>query len=398
MSSAGRAAVLVLLTLAVLFFRRPDQFLHPYVWVEDGPIILRAFAERGLASIAEPVQGYHILVPKIIALTAFKTSILWTPEIQLVLTVAFIAAVVAAVAFSPTHLPWPYPSAIAVLFIPTDAEVFAVSEYTFWWAGLLLILALVWDADRGKAWLRWLYLVIGGLSSPIVVPICALIGLRAVIERRGSEFVAAGIAVAAAAIQLATTYFNAQLKTTPFQLGAFWTAAERFFGFFFVGGNPFDSRRFLLAGLLLGAVLLAAIWISRRKLDRCFALLVLAYILICLITAIRLPVDAIHPVHAGPRYFFYPFIVLAWIILWVAAKSPRPMRIALIGICCWTALLAGRDLSRRHEAVDWRQHVTACAQSERYELPIHFAGTTRFMWSVDLTGEQCRKLISGSLF
>jgi hypothetical protein len=34
----------------VLFARRPDQFLHPYIWVEDGDPILKAYAERGFAS------------------------------------------------------------------------------------------------------------------------------------------------------------------------------------------------------------------------------------------------------------------------------------------------------------------------------------------------------------
>ena len=61
----------------------------------------------------------------------------WAPEIALVLTVAFTCAVVVAVALSPTHLRWPYLCAIAVLTIPVDPEVYAVSLLAFWWAGLL---------------------------------------------------------------------------------------------------------------------------------------------------------------------------------------------------------------------------------------------------------------------
>jgi hypothetical protein len=49
-------------TVVVLFLRRPDQFLSPYIWVEDGTIVLPAFAARGWWSILEPVNGYLICV------------------------------------------------------------------------------------------------------------------------------------------------------------------------------------------------------------------------------------------------------------------------------------------------------------------------------------------------
>src|SRR6185295_20135258 len=100
-----------------------------------------------------------------------------------------------AVALSPTHLRWPYLCAIAVLTIPVDPEVYGVSLLAFWWAGLLVVLALVWDADRGAPWLRAGYLVLGGLSAPVMVPLAPLFVLRALLERRRSEFIAAGLAV-----------------------------------------------------------------------------------------------------------------------------------------------------------------------------------------------------------
>ena len=213
-----QALLLALATLAILFARRPDQFLYPYLWVEDGTYILKAYAERRFASVIEPVQGYHILTSKIIALTAFKASILWTPEIALWLTVALTAAVVIAIALSPTHLPWRFACAVAVLLVPSNPEVFAVSEMSFWWAGLLLILALLWDPDRGKAWLRWLYIVLGGLSAPIIVPVCGLLGLRAVVERRWSEYAATAWLAIVAAVQLITAYGNVDVRGPKFDL------------------------------------------------------------------------------------------------------------------------------------------------------------------------------------
>jgi hypothetical protein len=201
---ALRVIALITFTIVVLVARRPDQFTHPYAWIEDGTIILPAYLDRGFDSIFEPVSGYLILSSKLIALSAFKLSAEYAPEIMVVLTTVFTCSVILAIALSPTHLPLPYLCAIATLIIPTDPEVFAISELSFWWAGLLSVLALLWDAERGRLWLRAGYLVFGGLSSPIVVPVAGLLVLRALVERRRSEFVAAAVAVAVAAIQIRT--------------------------------------------------------------------------------------------------------------------------------------------------------------------------------------------------
>lgn len=397
-SCALQVLLLALATLAILFARRPDQFLHPYVWVEDGTYILKAYAERGFASIIEPVQGYHILISKIIALTAFKASILWTPEIQLWLTVAFTAAVVIAIGLSPTHLPWPFACALAALLVPTNPEIFAVSEMSFWWAGLLLILALLWDPDRGAAWLRWLYIVLGGLSAPIIVPICALLGLRAVFERRASEYTATSLAAAAAAVQLITAYGGVDLRGPKFDLPWFELVARQFFGSFLIGGIPYPDK-FVLAVTIVFAILFgAAIWFNRARLDRYFVLLALAYLSTCAITVLRHPMVDMHPLVAGPRYYFYPFVLLSWMLLWIAARSGAVTRYGLLAICCWAVLWTGQFLQRRHEQLDWRMHIAACQQSQSYTIPVHSTGELATLWPVPLTGEQCRKLLRDSLF
>lgn len=390
--------LLALATLVILFARRPDQFFHPYIWAEDGPFILRPYAERGFASIIEPVQGYHILISKIIALTAFKASILWTPEIALWLTVAFTAAVVIAIALSPTHLPWRFACALAPLLVPSDPEVFAVSMLTFWWAGLLLILALLWDADRHKTWLRALYIVLGGLSSPIIVPVCALLGLRAVVERRTSEYTAAGIAAAVAAVQLITAFGNTELRGPAFELPMLERVARQFFGSFLIGGIPYPDK-FVLAVTVVFALLFgAALWFNRARLDRYFVLLALAYLSVCAITVLRIPLVDMHPLVAGPRYFFYPFVLLGWMLLWVAARSGGFTRYGLVALCCWAVLWTGQFLQRRHEAIGWRMHMAACQVSETYTMPFHMTGQLSSLWNVTFTGEHCRKLVRDSIF
>ena len=159
----GQALALMALTLVVLIARRRINSCTPICGSKTATVILKAYAERGLPACWEPVSGYLILATKLISLSAYKLSIEWAPEIALVLTSPTPARIVAAVAFSPTHLRWPFACAVAVLTLPVDPEVYAVSLLAFWWAGLLLILALIWDADRGAIWLRAFYVVLGGL-------------------------------------------------------------------------------------------------------------------------------------------------------------------------------------------------------------------------------------------
>jgi hypothetical protein len=91
---------------------------------------------------------------------------------------------------------------------------------------------------------------------------------------------------------------------------------------------------------------------------------VLAFVAMCASVALRVPVDTLLSLDrftAGPRYFFYPFALLGWILIWIASASSVPVR-AVIGTAMAVAvLLALPGMSRRHDPIDWRQHMTACA-------------------------------------
>jgi hypothetical protein len=231
---ALEVSFLILATVLILFARRPDQFLHPTLWVED-TFILREYVNHGWWSLLEPLNnGYYILISKIVAFIAFKTSFSWAPQIELFLIVAFTCAVIVSVALSPTHLQWPFLCAVAVLIVPSDPEVFAVSMYGFWWAGILLLLALFWRSDARLQWLRWLYIVIGGLSSPIIVVVAGLLAVRAVFEKKPSEYFAAGLGVPVSLIQFVTIHGSVPLNTMKFGLGPFALTIQRFFGLFFI--------------------------------------------------------------------------------------------------------------------------------------------------------------------
>jgi hypothetical protein len=405
--NAALASLLVIATIGVLFWRRPDQFLAPFLWAEESTI-LGEYAERGWASIAQPVQGYHILVSRLVTTAAFQLSFARAPSFALWITVAFTCLVMLAVAFSPTHLRWRPLCALAVLLVPTDGEVFAVALYTFWWAGILLLLALLWD--RGWPWLRASYIVIGGLSTPLIGPAAILLAGRAVLERTRLAVGMAVLAIVLAAVQVITAYFNKIGNTGGFSLDLALakTAIARLVGFFYVGAGVLPEFRYSRVGYVMLATLAIMIWLRRDRLDRYFLLLVLIWAATCVLVVVRVPIGDTHPMVAGPRYFFYPFLLMTWVGLWIAAVSGPIVRSSLaiaFVLAVWFAtnyeLHSGYNyagFTRRHDHIDWPTHVERCARSERYVMPIHTNGDSNVMWPRELTGAQCRGLVANSVF
>jgi hypothetical protein len=381
------------LSLAILFARRPDQFLHPYIWVEEGRFTLPAYLKNGWGEAFEPLAGYLQFAAKFTEVLAFRLSILWAPEILTAFAAILTLATVCAVAFSPTHLKQPMLCALAVLLVPSDPEVFGTGAYLFWWSGILLLLAVLWREE--KQWLRAIFLVIGGLSTPLIAPVSALIALRFAFERARAEAAALALAVAVLVAQMLAMRAQAAIGApSVLALPDWWTPvliSQKFVGGFFQVERGWG-------GLAIAASFAVVAWLLRARLDRYFLLLVVMFAVVATTISLRTPLNFIDRFSGPPRYFFYPFALFAWIIVWLGAVAPRPLQAVLAAAVAVSLIVAGPRLSRRHDTVDWRAHIRACAGAESYELPIHYIGSASEMWHVKLTGIDCRALLTRSLF
>ena len=115
-----------------------------------------------------------------------------------------------------------------------------------------------------------------------------------------------------------------------------------------------------------------AVWVRRDRLDRYFLLLVLMWGAVCALAAVHVPIANLHPFLAGPRYFFYPLLLMTWAGLWIAAVSGPIVKsiIAAAYIAAvWFAVSYQTNnkylgFTRRHDLVDWSAHAERCAQSK----------------------------------
>jgi hypothetical protein len=390
------SATILTLTTLLLFLRRPDQFYAPYIWVEDGTKILPEFIRDGWFSLFYAVNGYQILATRLLTTFSLKASFLYFPIVSLLLTILSTSLVVALISFAPTDLRCKPLCALAALLLPTDPEVLGIGEYIFWWAGLTLFVALIWTPNAAYQWVRMICVGLGGLSSPIIITLLPLFLLRgALLRNKRGEIATLTVAIAATAAQMITMIqtgdhvaaWNSKIwEEIPSMI-------EKFFGYYINGSGDWNP----MIRFSIGSALLTLLVLHNRRLSLTFGLLTVSLFLVIITTIQRVPASVAHPYLAGPRYFFYPYIILSWLLIWIGISSRQWMvRTVAVGTVGASILWGLPTIARHHIHVDWREQVAACAKSETFNFPIHFDGSKN-MWSIQLSGADCTALVNGGL-
>jgi hypothetical protein len=403
---AVKLAIIMISTVLITWYRRPDQFTHPYIWVEDGAMNIHAFYQHGWWSIFLPYPsyiGYFAFPTRLIFALAATSSFRWLPEMSFYLTLVFECFVIGAVALCPTKLRYRLLCALSILLIPTDAEVFGVSLYTGWWGSLLCALPLFWREERSlrERWLRLVLVVVGGFSSPIIIAFLPAYGLRFALSRskqNAFDLVLATIVASAQALSIALhSTGSSSIEMKLFPLGR---VIDVFLGYF-VYQPLYDDPGWILriSSVAVLAFIAIALTAHRKIRSEPLSVLLAAFVGVVIITTVRSHMQlAIHPVTGGPRYFFVPFVLLSWILIQLAAFDMRATRF----VSCVILFVAASNMlnigPRYHAPMDWRWQVDACSNIEGYHLPFHFDGVKEHMGIAITSIGECRYLITQSLF
>src|ERR1700694_1513181 len=130
-----------------------------------------------------------------------------------------------------------------------------------------------------------------------------------------------------------------------------------------------------------------------------FFSLVMTYFLSVVISVARVPVEAMHPFLAGPRYFFYPYILLGWIFIWIAAETGGRMRFVIAMVPIVAVCLALPKMQRRNDKLSFGTQIRSCANSDSdRDIMVHFAGVASATWNIRLTPSDCKQALERSLF
>jgi hypothetical protein len=387
--------LLFLLFLVLAMSRRWEQLASPQVWAEDGQFI-RGFIQYGWREFLVPINGYLVLVPKIITRVSLAASLYYYPVISSVLASVFDALVGLAIARAPSRLSAKALCAISVFLIPSDAEVFGLSLYTLWWASVLLLLVALWDERRPALGLRMLFLIIGGLSSPFIVFLLPVLYFRVVAYRnRHAEKL---VAVAATAIAVIQMLFASRTRMAlPLVSSLLKYVIPRFCGWFVAGSISSNGYVLWPLGLLVAA-LVATYWFRNRR-DPFAWILVYLYIVAIAASVIRIDPAGLFPVGAGPRYFFFPYVLTFWILIMIAVSPGIRWLRSCAGFIALVAVLnAVPQWSRHHDDLQWPKHIMSARLFSEYDIPIESDGHGSHFWTIQEPGSVWEDLVRRDWF
>lgn len=386
--------------LVVWFLRRPDQILHPYVWVEEFQI-LNSYQTHGLLqAILSPYQGYFLWPTSFTVGFAAAVSFLHVPQIDYWLSTAWFLATLCLVLIPASRLPltWRIGMAVLLVLAPMDPEVYGIALYSLWWTTLWPLISLIWSKDYW--WLRIPVLIIGGMSSlpgtALVVPYAVLFALT----RRRRDLVGTavlGVTFGVQAITYLTSPRSQQIAIHPLKIVI--QELRTFSDYALTWLKPTDSHFLAFAGTcilvaILGVVAYSAVRRHSPNTTEIIALVV-GLLVVGVLSSVSEPLIS-DPILAGPRYYFLPYVVLGWVLLMIAVTSElRWARIAATSLIVMSLLTLSQDFSRHDDSVSWSDQLARCrTASEPFPVPVHNNGVRADMWQrvLFITPQTCRRL------
>ena len=394
--------LLLLIFSALLYIRVGDRLINPQVWSEDAGISsnwgetdvlpnLLSYLQFGWFSLFQPMNGYYILVPKIITAISASISIIHYPFVSTLLAWIIILLVLCAIAAAPVSLAGRVLLAVACLLVPSDPEVFGLPLYTFWWLSILLFLLIFWDENSKKWTLRAIYIFFAGLSSPVILAMLPLFWLRAYKIKSRIEIGLACWITICSLLQLMVMRDSGALSAESSNLGVSDAAqiVPKFMGNYIIGN--LYSAEILPFGILLSAFLLVALLRNFKTKVAWIFLYILSVSIAMSIS--RVDIKIIIPALAGQLYFFYPFIRIRWVLIQIALCE----RSLFMRRCAWLALILCvfnmfPVRSRSHSDLNWYAHVNSCQHFDGYLIPVQTDGVSSHAWQMPLSKNLCEKI------
>ncbi len=384
--------LLFLLFFLLLYWRRSAQLLHPQVWDEDGTQIIPGLLVHGWKSLFYPVNGYLIFVPKLISAVSLSISGLYYPLISTILAWIFVVGVCMAISLSPIMLRGGPLLALFTLLVPCDPEVFGIPLYTFWWASLLLFLVALWDPKSTDLKWRLAFTVLGGLSSPMIFLLAPFLVLRVfLLKQKFREFTILITALFCCSAQtLAMLHASAPLTVGLPNTHNLKEILPKFIGGYLAGNFVRTTDHLIWIAAAIFLVFLA--WLSPFVLRRpAYMFLIALWCGAAYIIASRVDLSILQTRVSGPRYFFLPFVLLAWFLVSVLSEAERyGLKWFAAALLLASVLNMWPVRSRAQRDFHWAEQLANCGQADPFSMAISFDGQRP--WFVQLNRSECQAL------
>jgi hypothetical protein len=387
LNSDSRSSALLVLSVAalILFIRKTDSFINPQFWAEDGAIFFLQQYENGPSALFQEYAGYLNLVPRLIALIAdlfFPYSAIpaFYNYSSLLLTLCVLLSIFSP-RFKVKHKPL---IALTIVLIPHYTnEVFLTITNLQWILALMLIVVLLKekpDHRYGNIIVQYAFdlatIIICGLTGPFLIFLAPFYVWKWVTDKNRYNSVILIAVVAVSSIQLG---FIASASTPPqdtvINLKAYSAViGHRLFGNLFLGyiiGSQISH--YVLSFLYLVTLILIVRLAKERFIFFCISI----HLVLLLATFYKFKADPeiLFPPANGPRYFYLPYIMLAWSLIALLGQQGK-WKNTLLTIAL-TFILISSLTSRFHSApfIDykWRLYSKSIGKEDAV-IPINPKG------------------------
>jgi len=370
--------------LSLLFLRRPESFLHPQFFAEDGPVFYVGAARDPWGSILVPYAGYLHVAARLVAALSSRLSPLWVPAAYFSVSVGAVLALTLALFSRRLDLPHPGLFALGVVLVPHTGEVFDNLTNLQWITAVgLVVLLLARDPEKPAQWLLDVaYAAVISLSGVFSVLFAPLFAARAAVRRTPAAIATACIVCAGAAIQ-AHEILHFPSPAAANENAAFLALAtfgQRVWMSLLSPPSVSDAAPVWAraAAGSAGLALLVALSLGRGA-ARPRRIVFAASLLLLVAAAIyrfRGGILELGSVRNGDRYFFAPKVFLFWIL---ALQLRRASALRWLSGALLAALVANSCLNFRFERwkdYDWPHWAGRMASEERVVVPINPEGFT----------------------
>lgn len=376
-------ALVCLGLLAGLFLRRPEMFLRPQFWAEDGAVFFVQADTLGLCALAEPHAGYHHLLLRLVAGVAAPLDARFVPAVYFAASLACLLLVARALFSDRIDLQGRPACALALVLVPHTGEVFGNLANLQWVGALGLVwLLLARDARTPGQHLLDAALALGlGLTGVFSVLLAPLFILRTAQRRTPGSVAVAVLIGIAAAIQTCTLWrtvapesasaLSALSAVHITGLRLVWAMSP------LVAWWPEPSRALTVA---LGVALLAALagaggWPGPSRPLR--LTLVTAFAVFCAgaLWRHRAEPGVLDYLGNGDRYFYVPKVLACWLLLqgWTVPRLRPVVAVCLASVLAVTAL---RWRYERLTDLDWPAYARRIEAGEAVPaIPVNPDGT-----------------------
>jgi hypothetical protein len=348
-------ALVLLACTAVLFYRRPDAFLYPQFYCEDGTICFVCLRQGRLwAQICSPIQPYLHLPSDALALLFSLAPERYAPHCYAYCTLLIWLGLALFLYSRRLHLPYRALMALAVVLTPCTGNMIVMNlGYSHWFASMyLFLLALADDPQNRRQWaFDVALLVLIGLAGPFIVILLPLFVYRFWLRRSRASAVLLTVAALMSAVE-----FGVFLSSKWYRPGAanlaFSLSDPNWIGFFgnglsgalLAGGRVLEIPHNSVLLAVFTAVLctgLAAHAILRRDHSRIMLLLGGSAILLAAAYSWKGNPGVVPP---GGHYYFVSLLSLFWALI-LTLPTERCAAVpaaALLAWCAGVSLLTSR--------------------------------------------------------